>query len=142
MGQYWKIVNLDKEEYIHSHNLGTGLKFAEQLYMRPGTAQALLILTVAMPRARGGGDFYGKEELPIMGSWAGDRIAMIGDYAEEGDVKACNPEAEELPLTEAEIYEACHEGEWRDVSLEVAEALELFFGGKYTGDGWKSWREN
>jgi hypothetical protein len=57
MGQYWKVVNLDKKEYVNPHILGTGLKLWEQLANHPGTGAALVILCAAMPEARGGGDF-------------------------------------------------------------------------------------
>lgn len=57
MGQYWKVVNLTKNEFITPHKLGCGLKLWEQLANHPGTGAALIILCAAMPEARGGGDF-------------------------------------------------------------------------------------
>jgi hypothetical protein len=83
MGQYWKTVNLDKREYICPHKLGGGLKLWEQVNNPPGTPVALFILTAAMPVPRGGGDL---QPHPVIGRWAGDRIATIGDYAEDQDI--------------------------------------------------------
>lgn len=165
MGQYWKLVNLDKKEYVHPHNLGTGLKLWEQLANHPGTGAALVVLCAAMPEARGGGDldldknWHGTERDEAMakkeidggtpgpmpeaypaiakrtiGRWAGNRIALIGDYAQDGD----------LPLTEEDpspqqIYAACAEEKWTDVSKDVSAVIEHELQGKYTGDGWKVW---
>lgn len=184
MGQYWYVVNIDKKEYVHPHKLGTGLKLWEQLANHPGTGAALLVLCAAMPKARGGGDFdlsenwhdperkfpeHGitpgpmPEEYPevakrTIGRWAGDRIALIGDYAE----------AEDLPKSETPanaIYGLCQDAEswkehldwlkkqkpeeyenqkyfqpWKDVSMDVARVIEHELGGKYEGDGWRHFK--
>jgi len=170
MGQYWKVVNLDKHEYIMPHKLGSGLKLWEQLANSPGTGEALIVLCAAMPEARGGGDFdldanwHGPErkdmsrEGPIVpeyqeiarrtiGRWAGDRIALVGDYAENKDLKprhkastiyglcmdAQEAKAYGLPdgVTEADLYV--------DVSDDVAAVIEHELHGKYTGNGWRDW---
>jgi hypothetical protein len=88
MGQYWYVVNLDKKEFLHPHTLGCGLKLVEQVGTVPGTAAALIMLLAAEPRARGGGDFDvdNPKLRPVVGRWAGDRIALIGDYAQPGDL--------------------------------------------------------
>ena len=57
MGQYWKVVNIDKKETLNPNALGCGLKLGEQLGTFPGTSGALLVLLSAMPESRGGGDF-------------------------------------------------------------------------------------
>ena len=170
MGQYWMVVNLDKKEYLLSHKLGTGLKLWEQLANHPGTGAALIVLCAAMPEPRGGGDFdldenwHGPERTfpehnvdpapmpeayPVIakrtiGRWAGDRIALIGDYAEKGDLP---------PRFHADtIYARCSEswgkdeGEdpkeaFKDVSDDVAKVIEHELNGKYTGTGWKHWAE-
>lgn len=112
MGQYWKVVNLDKHEFVDQYKVGAGAKLWEQLAAHPGTGAALIVLTAAMPETRGGGDFdldsnwHGPERtfpkhntspgpMPVdyqeiahrtIGRWAGDRIAIVGDYAENGDL--------------------------------------------------------
>lgn len=112
MGQYWIPVNLDRREYISPHKLGAGLKLWERLASHPGTGAALIVLCAAEREVRGGGDldleknWHGPERtfpehnvtpgpMPddypaiaraVIGRWAGDRIALVGDYAEAGDL--------------------------------------------------------
>jgi hypothetical protein len=160
MGQYWKPVNIDKKEYIDPHKLGCGLKLWEQLASHPGTGAGLIILTSAMPEARGGGDFdreqnwHGPErtfpehnitpaEMPedyksvakrTIGRWAGDRIALIGDYAEKDDINGVDA---------SKIYKECNdEGSYTDISDDVVRVIEHELNGKYVGDGWKDWKED
>lgn len=97
MGQYWLPVNITKREYIMPHKLGVGLKLWEQVGVVHGTTTGLFILTTAMPEPRGGGDF---EPHPAIGRWAGDRIAVVGDYAEDEDIPGC-----EIPASV--IYTLC-----------------------------------
>src|SRR5882672_4357926 len=130
MGQYWKVVNLDKREYVLPHKLGAGLKLWEQLAAHPGTGAALIVLCAAMPEARGGGDLDLKENwhgperkfpqhnmepgpmpqdypsvaVRTIGRWAGDRIALIGDYAEDADLP--NPD-----VGASKIYNCCVDGD-------------------------------
>lgn len=86
MGQYWIAANLDKREYIYPM---TGSKLLEHMATAGvveaggvGTGIALVVLCAAMPEARGGGD---PDPNPYLGRWAGDRIVIIGDYAEDTD---------------------------------------------------------
>lgn len=154
MGQYWYPVNLDKHEFVMPHKLGSGLKLWEQLANDPGTGAALVILCAAMPQARGGGDldlhdnWHGPErknmstsgpmpdEYPAIaartiGRWAGDRIALVGDYAEDGDLA---PEHEA-----SAIYGRCSDGTYEDVTDDVARVIEHELHGRYEGDGWRDW---
>jgi len=96
MGQYWIPVNLDKKEFIHPHKLGNGLKLWEQAASGYGTSTALIILQAVMPEGRGGGDLdlnsddeeYNEIAARVIGRWAGDRVALVGDYAEDEDLPA------------------------------------------------------
>lgn len=125
MGQYWLAVNMDKHEFVDPHKLGCGLKLWEQLANHPGTGAALVILCAAMPEVRGGGDldldenWHGPERTfpdhnatpgPMqdsypeiahgtIGRWAGDRIALVGDYAGDSDLPA--------ELEASTIYDRC-----------------------------------
>ncbi len=87
MGQYHLIVNLDKREFLYPHEFGDGFKLMEFGQSAGGTLTGLTIL-LAASNGRGGGDFFdpsnGSGHRP--GCWAGDRIAIIGDYFENGDV--------------------------------------------------------
>jgi len=125
MGQYHILVNLDKREYVNPHMLGAGLKLWEQL-MTPQYGGALVAL-LAVSNGRGGGDL---ERSPLVGRWGGDRIAIVGDYAEDGDLA---PEHKA-----SEIYDR-HEEEWTDISSEIAGLIEREMGGKFSGDGWRDW---
>ena len=94
MGQYHLTVNLDKREFLDPHKLGDGLKLREQLASEAGVAASLLLL-LAASNGRGGGDLKGKynydpssNKTGVIGRWAGDRIVVIGDYGEEGDIPA------------------------------------------------------
>lgn len=78
MGQYHTLYNVDKKQKVDGLS---GYKLLEQIGYPKSTATALLLL-VANSNGRGGGDV---KEHPLVGSWAGDRIVMQGDYAEEGD---------------------------------------------------------
>lgn len=88
MGQYHKTVNLDKREYLNPHALGDGLKLCEQSGSRAGVSAALMLL-LACSNGRGGGDIDLPEEMAgyreVIGRWAGDRIAVVGDYAKDTD---------------------------------------------------------
>lgn len=136
MGQYWIPVNLDKKEFIHPHRLGTGLKLWEQLANPLGTGAALIILQAAMPYPRGGGDLNTHEG--VVGRWAGDRVVLIGDYAEKDDIPGFEGDA-------SLIYDQCRSlayeeppGEYTDISDMVCAVIESELGGKYEGDGWRS----
>lgn len=106
------MVNLDKKEFINPHKLGCGLKLWEQLANSPGVGAALIVLQASMPENRGGGDFdldenwHGPERkfpenncspgaMPedymaiakrTIGRWVGDRVVLVGDYAEDSDL--------------------------------------------------------
>lgn len=160
MGQYWYPVNLDKKEYIVPHKLGTGLKLWEQLANHPGTGGALVILLAAQRETRGGGDFdleenwhgpertfpkYNTQPGPMpedyqaiasqtIGRWAGDRIALVGDYAEDSDL----PEE----FKASEIYHQCHEGGYTDITDLVAKVIEHELNGHFDGDGWAEFKYN
>lgn len=69
----------------------------------------------------------------IVGHWKGDRIAVVGDYAENGDL------AEEHGAES--IYRKCSEGVFKDISEQVAPMLEAEFGRKFVGDGWRQFTE-
>lgn len=156
MGQYHYTVNLDKREFLNPHKLGDGLKLWEQLNSQAGTMVALHIL-LACSNGRGGGDI---EENPLVGRWAGDHIAVIGDYAEDDDL-APEHEADlisNLCRTEEGRQETVNywrelakEGKgwnekadrlaratlYRDISDDILPLVEQACDVKITGDGWR-----
>ncbi len=135
MGQYHFPVCLDLKEFICPHKLGTGLKLAEQCWNHPGTGTALVIL-LCSSEYRGGGDIgVDEDEVEgIVGRWAGHKVALVGDYAEDRDL----PKEHEA----SKIYRLCSNNIWTDISDDVCKFVERICGGKYTGDGWRKFVEN
>jgi len=81
MGQYHKLVNLDKHEWVDPHQLGCGLKVWEQLANHPSTGTALIIL-LAGSNGRGGGD------LDVESNWHG---AERDEAMKAGRIGGCTP---------------------------------------------------
>lgn len=150
MGQYHYICNLDKHEYLNPHSFGEGVKLMEFGMGSSGTLLGLAVLLAASngPEGRGGGDWRpwtrrpgceGREvtadpaavkrlQQEIPGRWAGNRIAVIGDYAEAGD-----------PGIDASDTPWAQEGAWTDISADVVAAIELDYYVKQERDGVKPW---
>ena len=61
MGQYYKAVNIDECEYLSPHSFNCGAKLMESCYV--------------------GNDFVNALTALLTGSWYGDRVMYIGDYA-------------------------------------------------------------
>lgn len=64
MGQYYKIINFDQKEILYPFDFGNGLKLLEWSYDLNEMVLALMNL--------------------LAGDWAGDRVAVVGDYADSG----------------------------------------------------------
>jgi hypothetical protein len=64
MGQYYKPISIEKNQYVYSHDFGNGLKLMEHSWI--------------------GNGFVGVVEDLIAegGAWNGDRIVWAGDYAD------------------------------------------------------------
>jgi len=83
MGQYHKVYNLDKREFIHGHQINNGLKLMEQCGPGEGaTTSDAVWLLLANSNGRGGGD---APKHSMVGRWAGDRLVVQGDYVEGTD---------------------------------------------------------
>ena len=81
MGQYHKLINLDKKEFVDPHKLGLGLKQLEHSFIEGSLGDSIYIL-LSLDNGKGSGDLntpwvtnYG-----FFGRWVGDHIAVIGDY--------------------------------------------------------------
>lgn len=145
MGQYHYLINLTKKQVIHPHRIGNGLKLHEQVGWPCSTSTALVMLLSASSKdgGRGGGDF--RCGHPLVGSWAGDRIAFIGDYAEKNDIP--NKNAKQIhDLAELTCYPGEREygkepkpkgwEQWKDISADVRDMMSQEFGISYKGSGW------
>jgi hypothetical protein len=77
MGQYFAIYNLDKQQMINPGRWGNGLRLREF-----GSSSCGVLLALAALLAHG--NEYGgiRSRHEMIGAWAGDRIAIIGDYAD------------------------------------------------------------
>ena len=81
--QHHVIINLDKRQFHEPHDFGdqaTLMGFGNEAQ---GTLTALAIL-LARDNGFGAGDLQLRKETPdrdLIGSWAGDRIAIVGDLA-------------------------------------------------------------
>lgn len=148
MGQYHKVVNLTKREFIDQYQFGSGAKLLEQ--HGEGSVSSALHLLLACSSGRGGGDYQSdnydkKTGEGYVGRWAGDRIAIVGDYAEDGDL----PKKDHAGA----IYGLCiRDGEkvkpsdddpdaklppYKDISPGLVPVMEREFEMIYTGEGWK-----
>jgi len=158
MGQYYTAVNLDKKQYIKPHACLDGAKLLEFALNSMGLMSCMAILLAdgngrgggdlyggECPECNGRGSFGsfadnnhriceacgGSGKLPapeIVGSWAGDRVVITGDYADD---RKFVPEGTELeidgePQTEFNLYTLIYESdEWTDVSLDAMRALAV-----------------
>ncbi len=110
MGQYYKIVNIKKKQYITPHTFGDGAKLMEFSMSASGVLAGLAIL-LADGNGRGGGDL--NSDSPIVGSWAGDNIVVAGDYADNGKF---------VKEDDYTLYQVAND-EGEDISLKVLDAL-------------------
>ena len=127
MGQYYLICNLDKREYLHPSRWNEGMKAREWLWS--GTLSRALSVLLIDGDGRGGGD----ANCSFSGRWAGDRIAIAGDYGDDGKFTVGNASAdfvyritanaeEAKTLEEVNLYRLASE-DYTEISKEVIDAL-------------------
>jgi hypothetical protein len=117
MGQYFVGVNETKKEFIHPHRFGDGLKFLEFSSTGSGFLAGLALL-LRRSNEGGGGDWFGYsapdkalDEYPIVGSWVGDAVSIVGDY-----------DSSELFQKSLHVPPRTASG-WVDVSMPVLAAM-------------------
>lgn len=76
MGQYYRLLNLSKEEYIEPRRLGSGAKLWE---ICANDLPRVLPYLFHQSSGHGGGDPH-KQPTDHLGRWAGDRLVVVGDY--------------------------------------------------------------
>jgi hypothetical protein len=80
MGQYHKLINTTKKEYVVGYDIGILAKHYEQIGFQGSMADVLYCLMIAQGNDnRGGGDVSGHK---LIGHWTGDHVAIVGDYYE------------------------------------------------------------
>lgn len=151
MGQYHYIANYDKKEYLHPHKFNDGLKLMEFGGSGRATMLGLAVLLAASCKggARGGGDIAAwPEDKPrydnrvvkglteergqwlmdnMVGRWAGDRIAIIGDYADDSDANGLVGN-EGTPWINGRVDQGDdfpNPKAWTDISTLTVEAIEM-----------------
>lgn len=90
MGQYYKIINVDKAQYLSPWDFDNGAKLMEWSYVRNHMVLALLNL--------------------LAGEWAGDRVYVVGDYAEDDTPEEPCYEALHALTSELHLGELDEEG--------------------------------
>ena len=141
MGQYFYLVNIDKEQYLHPHSWNEGVKLGEFTY--PFTSSMLMTafaLLLTDGNGQGGGDYAISN--PLVGSWAYDRVVIAGDYAKPyTKIRQARPEAvwndvteswENGPDTCANIYDIAA-SQYREISMDIFLAMieDPYLAGEY-----------
>ncbi|MFA5858423.1 MAG: hypothetical protein WC955_05100 [Elusimicrobiota bacterium] len=109
MGQYFKLVNLDKKEQVITWNLKLketdffGAKFLE-IYGSDGGFKDCLVWLLRKSDEGGGGD-VDSDKYKWLGRWAGDRIVLIGDY----DSSDLYSDSEKFADISKEVWQECQE---------------------------------
>ena len=119
MGQYHRLVNIDKQEWVDPHGLGLGSKQYEQTGCDASLADAMYVLTMTSP-GEGGGDFPYTE---ISGRWLGDRVMIVGDYTKPNAIPG---------FAGADALYAIAQEKYEDITPQVRDAFERIFNIAYT----------
>ncbi len=110
MGQYYYVVNVDKKQYLHPHRFDDGLK-AREFGSGGKTMQALHAL-LTKSDSGGGGDYnHASDDYGIIGSWAYDRIVIIGDYDSSNLYEKCYESYEEISSKVLPVIRAAYDGD-------------------------------
>lgn len=117
MGQYFIICNLDKKELVDPGEFGHGLKLFSIASSSNG---ALMGLTYLLALSGGSGGVEQRASDPMFGRWAGDRVAIVGDYF-NGTVAGMA--WDQGVWTEVSSW---RDG-WVDITEHVVRSIEAFF---------------
>lgn len=114
MGQYHKLVNIDKQEVVDPHGIGLFSKQYEHTGIEGSLADAIYLLVMSSPDS-GGGDWPG---TVVSGRWCGDRVVVLGDYTQDGSIRGYEGDASKL-YSESK--------DWLDISGLVREGFTKVF---------------
>ena len=104
MGQYFKVINKTKKEVLNPHTFGNGLKLWEFVSDGNGVLQGLGLLLAE-------GHMYDA----IIGRWHGDKIPILGDYANDKDG---NNIWDSMLDSKGDLKKS-----WKDISVETYKTL-------------------
>ena len=82
MGQYFRLINYDKQEYVDPWDLGGVAKLWEWC---ANNQCRILPFLLRKSNSSGGGDIELDNNYETAGRWAGDKIALVGDYDDSRD---------------------------------------------------------
>jgi hypothetical protein len=119
VGQYHRLVNIDKQEWVDPHGLGLGSKQYEQTGCDASLADAMYVLVMTSPDS-GGGDF---PMTDISGRWVGDRVLIVGDYTDKDAVPG---------FVGADAIYQLAEAQYKDITPDVRKALSKVFRIEYS----------
>jgi len=114
VGQYHRLVNLDKQEWVDPNGLGLGAKQYEHTGVDGSLADAMYVLTMTSPN-EGGGDFPHTE---VSGRWVGDRVVIVGDYTRTNAIPGVDGANA--------IYELA-QAQYLDITPQIRDAFEKIF---------------
>jgi hypothetical protein len=114
MGQYHKLVNIDKQEVVYPDGIGLFSKQYEHTGIEGSLADAIYLLVMSSPNS-GGGDWPG---TVVSGRWCGDRVVVLGDYTQADSIQGYEGDASKL-YGESQ--------DWLDISGLVREAFAKVF---------------
>ena len=122
MGQYWGMINLDRREILNTHAFGAGCKYVQQWFEGPLYSAMMVLLTDMTSLGKGLGDFrlhkmpdlLRQLVVPVIGSWAGNRLVFAGDYTEVKEYKLWDSDDED---------DEDDEGKFKDISDQTALAV-------------------
>jgi hypothetical protein len=127
VGQYHHPVCIEAEEGLNPHDMDSGLKEGEQGFSRPSTPNAI----VALICARGGNMPADCSQSPLIGRWAGKRVLIQGDYAEDKDIPGWKgPRLSKLYRAMTPVEDRKPKKNWRttpvfeDITREACDFLE------------------
>jgi hypothetical protein len=114
MGQYHHPVCIEAEEGLNPAGMDSGLKEGEQGFNRPSTPNAIVALVCAC----GGNMPADCSQSPLIGRWAGKRVLIQGDYAEDDDIPGWKgPKLSKLYRAMRPVEERKPKKDWRSVPV-------------------------
>jgi hypothetical protein len=127
MGQYHHPVCIEAEEGLDPAGMDSGLKEGEQGFNRPSTPNAI----VALVCARGGNMPADCSQSRLIGRWAGKRVLIQGDYADDDDIPGWKgPRLSKLYRAMRPVEDRKPEKDWRttpvfaDITRDACAFLE------------------
>lgn len=117
MGEYFKIVNPTKKQFLDANQFDEGIKASSVLYGYHAIATALLVCNLGQVRFESGKPRHDYGSLS--GSWCGDSIFVAGEYA-KADEYGVITSTQENP--DRNLYWMARE-EFEDVSYKTIAML-------------------